>query len=340
MANDANVQTPLSCSLKNYADIKKISTGLLGFIGLADDSIDNNPAIRIPYFNYLGEEIGIHYRKKLENPPGTIDAFCWKGRPKRNLYGLWWLRTYDSSKNLFLVGGESDSHTLWNCKNQALGIPGFMHWSDDWAEHLLQFERIYLVMSNPDHDLKYFTHKRLNKRLRIIKLEKGTDLSDIYVKNPSAFSDTLDELVKNSVKLVASEKEHITSDDGLSEISEAIANMPNILNELSKKFRSMGIVGEVNNLKLLYLAMTSRLWKKPVSIAIKGKSSSGKTFLVQSILRFFPKSAYLTYTAMSEKALVFSDDSLKNKVIVLYELAGLKRHGHSDHEIPFKRGAY
>ena len=53
--------------------------------------------------------------------------------------------------------------------------------------------------------------------------------------------------------------------------------------------------------KLLYLAVTSRLLERPVSVAVKGPSSGGKCYLTEHILRYFPESSYHALTAMSER---------------------------------------
>ena len=55
----------------------------------------------------------------------------------------------------------------------------------------------------------------------------------------------------------------------------------------------MGVVGERRGAKLIYLATTSRLLSRPVSIVVKGPSSGGKSFVTESVLKFFPASAFL-----------------------------------------------
>ena len=66
---------------------------------------------------------------------------------------------------------------------------------------------------------------------------------------------------------------------------------------------SLGVAGESAAVKLAYLAMISRLLVRPVSVALKGPSSSGKSFTVEQVLRLFPDEAYYSLTAMSERAL-------------------------------------
>src|SRR5262249_31232381 len=51
---------------------------------------------------------------------------------------------------------------------------------------------------------------------------------------------------------------------------------PDILTRFGKAIEAAGLVGETNNAKILCLALTSRLFDRPVSIAVKGVSAGGK----------------------------------------------------------------
>ena len=86
----------------------------------------------------------------------------------------------------------------------------------------------------------------------------------------------------------------------------------------------MGLVGENRAAKLIYLAITSRLLGEPVNTVTKGLSSSGKSYTVECVVRLFPDEAVYTMTAMSEKALIFLDEPLEHRTIVLYEAVALR----------------
>jgi hypothetical protein len=64
---------------------------------------------------------------------------------------------------------------------------------------------------------------------------------------------------------------------------------PDILTRFGAEVESAGLVGETSNAKILYLTLTSRLFQQPVSIAIKGVSSGGKSVTVERVLEFFPR---------------------------------------------------
>jgi hypothetical protein len=98
---------------------------------------------------------------------------------------------------------------------------------------------------------------------------------------------------------------------------------PDVLARFGETVEAGGLIGETTNAKILYLAQTSRLFERPVSIAIKGVSAGGKSFTVESVLRFFPPEAYFERTGMSEHALPYSDEDFQHRHIVVYEHAGM-----------------
>jgi len=98
-----------------------------------------------------------------------------------------------------------------------------------------------------------------------------------------------------------------------------------ILKKMVRTLRvCMGLVGERKAAKLTYLAITSRLLGEPVNLVMKGLSSSGKSYTVECVARLFPPEAIYTMTAMSERALIYLDESLEHRTIILYEAAALR----------------
>ena len=87
----------------------------------------------------------------------------------------------------------------------------------------------------------------------------------------------------------------------------------------------MGLIGENRAAKLVYLAITSRLLGEPVNVAVKGLSSSGKSYTMECVIRLFPDEAFYTMTAMSERALIYLDEPLAHRAVVLYRGRGAAR---------------
>jgi hypothetical protein len=96
-----------------------------------------------------------------------------------------------------------------------------------------------------------------------------------------------------------------------------------ILDSLSRDLVKCGLVGEDRAAKLVFLAAVSRLHDRPVSVVLKGPSSGGKSFIVETVLSFFPESAYHALTGGSERALAYSQEPLKHRMLVVYEAAGI-----------------
>lgn len=103
-----------------------------------------------------------------------------------------------------------------------------------------------------------------------------------------------------------------------------LAHAPDVLQILDDDLLAAGLVSaRLPAARLIYLAVTSRLHGRPVSLVVKGPSSAGKSWLVKTVLEHCPPSSYYALSSMSEKALAYSKVSLKHRMLVLYEADGL-----------------
>jgi hypothetical protein len=96
-----------------------------------------------------------------------------------------------------------------------------------------------------------------------------------------------------------------------------------ILAEFAQLCVQLGLIGEDRNAKLLYLAIVSRLLDTPISVVVKGPSSAGKSFTVETVLKAFPETAFYALSSMSPRALAYSEEPLCHRILVLYEASGL-----------------
>jgi hypothetical protein len=103
----------------------------------------------------------------------------------------------------------------------------------------------------------------------------------------------------------------------------SLAKNLRILDLVAEKLTNAGVVGPMRAAKLIYLVLITRLLARPVSIALKGPSAAGKSFILEAVLKLFPTSAYYALSAMSEHALAYSHEPLRHRFLVLYEAAGL-----------------
>src|SRR5262249_57863482 len=73
---------------------------------------------------------------------------------------------------------------------------------------------------------------------------------------------------------------------------------------------------------LLYLCVLWQITAEPISAAVKGDSSGGKSFLVNSVLEVVPGEAHIDITSMSERALIYDQREYKHETVVIFEAHG------------------
>lgn len=98
---------------------------------------------------------------------------------------------------------------------------------------------------------------------------------------------------------------------------------PALLYRIGETVHQLGMAGEDENIHLVYLAITSRILNAPISITLRGESSSGKSYLVGKVCQLFPPSAYIALTGMSRQALVYTDESYAHKTMIFFERPGM-----------------
>jgi hypothetical protein len=315
------------CNLANYAEAKRLPLEFLTNLGLSDRKYQGRSAVRIPYLTANREEGAVRFRVGWEKSEDGDDRFRWRTGSKAMLYGLWRLEKIRKARRVVLVEGESDTQTLWFHGIPALGIPGVETWKDRWAEHLEGIEKIYVVIE-PDEGGQTLKDKLLassiRDRLHLVDLGAFEDASDLYLADPENFKDQFVAALKQATPYA----EHKQAETRVSArkawaACEDLVLVPNILERFAEDLSRSGVVGESSLAKLLYLAVTSRLLERPVSVAMKGPSSGGKSYLTERVLGFFPDEAYYALTAMSEHALAYGEEPLSHRFLVLYEAAGM-----------------
>jgi hypothetical protein len=309
-----------SCSLDQYAAAKNLPVTFLQELGLRDMKYKGIPAVRMPYLDHSGHEQAVRFRIGLDGK----DRFRWKAGSKPFLYGLW---RQDSSDYVILTEGESDCHTLWYHGFQALGLPGAGNWREDRdAQSFNGISKIYVIVE-PDRGgeavKSWLAKSAIRDRAWLISLPKK-DPSALFLAEPAAFRERFKTALDSAERWADFEARQSNVERHEAwERCESLAKLPNILERFAADIRRCGVVGEELAGKLVYLAVVSRFLPRPVSIAVKGPSGGGKSYVTEQVLKFSPERAYYALSAMSERALAYSEEPLEHRFLVIYEAAGL-----------------
>src|SRR5215207_7571973 len=312
------------CTLEDYSEEKQLPEEFLRGLGLRDVTYLDKSAVRIPYPDKEGQEVAVRLRVSLDG----AEKFKWRSGDKPGPYGFRLLEETHRAGYVVLVEGESDCHTLWFYEIPALGIPGASNWRDEWATFLDGIEKVYAVIE-PDQGGDTLREKltgceAIRGRLYLLELGEHKDPSVLHLADPDVFGERFEAALEDAEPWIEIERaEAEAASHEAWERCQGLAQAPNILERFAEELARSGVAGEVRTAKLLYLAVTSRLLEKPISIALKGPSSGGKSYLTEQVLRFFPVSAFYSLTAMSEKALAYSEEPLSHRILVIFEAAGM-----------------
>jgi DNA-binding transcriptional ArsR family regulator len=312
------------CTLKEYSEEKKLLIDFLRGLGLKEVTYLEKPAIRIPYPDEEGQEAAVRFRTSLD---GT-QKFRWRSGDKPFLYGLRLLGEARRAGYVVLVEGESDCHTLWYHEIPALGIPGASNWRDGWATYLDGIEKVFVVIE-PDQGGDTLREKltrceAIHERLYLLELGVHKDPSVLHLADPDGFRERFEAALEGAKPWIQLERAEAEAASRKAwEWCQKLAQEPDILGRFAEELARSGVAGESRIAKLLYLGLTSRLLEKPVSVALKGPSSGGKSYVVERVLSFFPESVYYALTAMSDRTLAYSEEPISHRFLVIYEAAGM-----------------
>lgn len=135
----------------------------------------------------------------------------------------------------------------------------------------------------------------------------------------------LERLVDERVRaaLDASAKPTITLSDADREQALAFLRDPNLLDRIVSDFDALGIVGEVVNKQVAYLAAVSRLLPHPLAVVLQASPASGKSALLDAVLRLVPEEERLAFSAVTGRSLYYLDrNALAHKVLAIAEEEG------------------
>jgi hypothetical protein len=109
------------------------------------------------------------------------------------------------------------------------------------------------------------------------------------------------------------------SSDTIKAQASALLEGADFFGKLREAVRRQGLVGETRNALAMYVIAISSLLEKPLNGIVKGRSSTGKNFVVSRVLQLLPQSAVVQITSSSRGAWNYARDEFRHKVIYVHE---------------------
>ena len=177
-------------------------------------------------------------------------------------------------------------------KIPALALPGANQWNEQRDAHLLDGIKDIIVITEPDAGGEavkaWLSQSVIRHRARVLLL-KETDPNGLFLKAPERFIENWHVALLGAMEWSAVEaKADAAARNEAWNLCGKLAHHPDILSKFAETLKQRGVAGEQITAKILFLALTSRLLQRPVSCAIKGPSSGGKSFIVETVSEYFP----------------------------------------------------
>jgi len=315
-------------SLKDYSQAKKLPIEFLKELGIHQRNQGGIPGLVIPYFDVQGDESAKRYRFTLNGNR----HYRWAKGSKIIPYGLWRLKNVLQccaengrvQREIFLVRDESDCHMLWFHNINALGIPGATIWKSEWSKYLEGYD-VY-IWWQPDEGggmLVESIGKDFLEAKVLMPPPNRKDISECHTRGDDITTLLHDmKAVAKTIREIQNEQRQVNVEE-IEKAAESLLKGQHILDDMVGLCREFGLVGEERNAKLIYLALTSRLLEKPINLVIKGQSSGGKSFTLETVLKIFPETAYYALTSMSEHALIYFEEPMSHRYLIIFEASGV-----------------
>jgi hypothetical protein len=252
----------------------------------------------------------VRYRVSLNG----YDQFRWKQKSQCTLYCLSRIGAARKRSVVVLVETEAEAHILWHHSVPALAL------TSDWDEqrdapHFDGIDNIIVAVRDPK---QWLSRSIIRHRTKLLPLDLS-GIIKLIVENQLKSKILTGGIPWGVIEAQSIDIEHAEAEL----VCRDLALSPDILLRLDRDLEAVGLVGERNAARLLYLAIISQDLKKPNSVLVKAASSVGKSYTVDKVLKFFPDTAVYRFSTVSEKQLVLSDEPFSHRHLYFYEAAGL-----------------
>jgi 5S rRNA maturation endonuclease (ribonuclease M5) len=311
------------------------------------ESESNNGRRIVATYDYEDEAGALLYQVVRYEPKGFLQrrpdgrgGWVWKlGSMRRVLFRLpQVIEASTAGRTIYIVEGEKDVLALEAAGEVATcNAQGAGKWRDSFSK-VLKGADVVIVRDRDDEGRKHAEKvatslDSIAASVRIVEAAEGKDAADHLGAGRAVDEfvrvepDDPDTRTTNGEPAPLSEKVVQEAD----RTPPGLAYEENILAELRIDLRRAGLAGEHRGAEITYLALTSRLlpWGKPtnrpVSAIGRGTTSSGKSATQRTLLRFFPAEAYFDLGSMSKRFLVYSDEPLAHRFIVVPEWSSIAK---------------
>ena len=293
---------------------------------LIEGKSNGKPLVKIPYYSKAGDKPQFRIRKGII--PSDGETFSWDKGSSPSLYNSHrWIK---NSAYGIIVEGETDTWTLYSAGwRNTLGVAGTSNLKINQNKHLFdEIKQLYVwhekdsastkmleTLKEYNPDIKVLAHPEYKDVNEILQREGFEYLKSWCEKNINNEAPTLNEYLSN---LVSEERKEILSDENVQIIINR--NQGDIFKTFKEDISNLTPINHDTAL-LIFIICATRGFKKPINLYLFAPSSTGKTYLTETVLDNFicdeDKEVYKG--GATAGSLIYKEDTLQDKVLYFAE---------------------
>lgn len=281
---------------------------------------DGISELHVPYYNTQGSVLGTRVLRTVDGDSDVPVSWFWKGKAADVPYGIWHRTGWNLKKPVFILPSELDAALAWSLGFQAVSPGADRNWQPTWDTILDGVDHVVLLGNDfPE----WLSNSDLREHAALASSTHG-DLLSLASRHDGDLKSHLRSQLKdlrpwraNMDSVGEQSAERAQVDAG------SLLRSGHLLEELEKVLLRTGFAGDLDQVKLIFLAFVSRLLDRPVSLAIKGSSAAGKSYAVDRVTKLTPEDAYLKMTGMSPASLYYSNEKFAHRVLLINEADGI-----------------
>jgi len=106
----------------------------------------------------------------------------------------------------------------------------------------------------------------------------------------------------------------------------ALLDDPAVLDRVAEAIQANGYAGDLMPAKLAYVALTSRLLKRPMNLAFVAEAATGKNATVDAARALVPPDEVYVFNAGSPRALLYTEKDFRHRVVIFTEADGIPQN--------------